>query len=462
MMRRHVALALVWLAFTLRTPAAHAQAGTAAASFLSVGSGASVLAMSGATLASGSDLAAAAWNPASLARVDALQLALAHTPLPGGATQDWLSAGGRLRSGETRWALQALVHHEGDLEARDATNQAVGALAVGDVAFVARLAHPLSETFSVGAGAEYIRESLAGVSGAGLAFEAGVRAQAGPFGAALAARHIGGGMRYDAARYDLPAVIAAGVSWQDAPHGVRLALDVESPSHYYKDVRVGGEWFVRDRVALRAGYRRQVGEPTTESLSGASFGMGTGVGPMWMDYAFTPGGADASGEHRVGLTFRPSLPGRGGSEGGARMRVPSSSPEAPPVSAPARIVVEHAHDDVSAPPKLAPVAPETKPATEVVTPEPIVKPSVPPPVVSKPASAEAAKPAVVAPAKPVVSAPAKPVMRPTSVVVGEGETLASIAQRWGVTVPSLMMANDLVRDHVAPGTRLKLPLAATR
>lgn len=454
-MRRAWVATLALLALALRAPAAHAQAGTSAGSFLSVGSGASVLAMGGATLASGNDLAAATWNPASLARVDALQFALAHTPMPGGATQDWLSAGGRWSNHETRWAVQALLHQEGDLEARDASNQAAGSLAVSDLAFAARLAHPVGKGFSIGAGAEYVRESLAGVSGAGLAFEAGVRAEAGAFGAAVAARHVGGGMSYNGVRYDLPAVFAAGVSWQDEPRGLRLALDVESPSHYYKDVRVGGEWRLKERVALRAGYRRQLGEPGIESLSGASFGMGTGVGPMWMDYAFTPGGSEASGEHRLGLTFRPGLPGRGGSEEGARMRVPSSSPEAPPAPAPRRIVAEPKPVEPSTPVKPAPVVAEPKGTrpTEVVTPESIVKPSAPSPVVAPSAPAEAA---------PAVVTPAKPAARPTSLVVGEGETLASIARRWGVTVPALMEANDLVRDRVPPGTRLKLPPAAKR
>ncbi|MCE9627474.1 MAG: LysM peptidoglycan-binding domain-containing protein, partial [Candidatus Eisenbacteria bacterium] len=72
------------------------------------------------------------------------------------------------------------------------------------------------------------------------------------------------------------------------------------------------------------------------------------------------------------------------------------------------------------------------------------------------------QPEVAAPAKPVVSPAAKPVVRPSRVVVGEGETLAGIAKRWGVTVPSLMMANDLVHESVSPGTRLKLPPAAKR
>jgi len=220
---------------------------------------------------------------------------------------------------------------------------------------------------------------------------------------------------------------------------------------------MGGEWFVHERVAVRAGYRQQLGQPATESLSGASFGMGTGVGPMWMDYAFMPGGVDGGGEHRVGLTFRPGLPGRGGSEGGARMRAPSSSPEAPPVLAPKRElvarpvpVVKDQPDEQTSRPAPQPSAPK-----EAVAPERIVTPSVPPP-----AELQSTKPVTVTSAKPDTVAVAKPAPRPQMIVVAEGETLAMIAKRWSVTVPALMMANDLVRDSVSPGTRLKLPRAA--
>ena len=434
MMRALVRLTLAAMLVAAARPAgADAAAGTATANFLTIGSGASVLAMSGATLASGQDLAAASWNPATLAYVEALQFALAHTPLPGGATQDWLSMGGRLRGGETRWAIQTVFHQEGDLEARDNANVAVGSLSVSDLAFAARLARPWGESFSVGAGAEYVRESLAGVTGAGIAFEAGMRIKAGPFGAALAARHIGGDMRYSGVRYDLPATLAAGVSWQDAARGLRLALDLESPTHDDRGVRVGGEWRIHDRIALRAGYRHQMGETGLESRSGLSFGMGTGVGPMWMDYAFMPSGADQNGAHRVGLTFRPGLPGRGGAEAGARMRAPSSSPEAPP----AMVVQREA----------------------VVTPERIVTPRVPPPVVqaseTKPALASASP----SPAKPAVVVPSPPPARPLAIVVAEGETLAMLAKRWSVSVPALMMANNLVHEWVAVGTRLRLPPA---
>ena len=47
----------------------------------------------------------------------------------------------------------------------------------------------------------------------------------------------------------------------------------------------------------------------------------------------------------------------------------------------------------------------------------------------------------------------------TSIVVGVGETLVTLANRWGTTVAVLMELNDLVNDRVTPGQRLKLPPA---
>src|SRR5439155_965210 len=135
---------LVASTWPTRALAADDAAGTTAGSFLSVGAGASVLSMGGATLANGNDLTAAAWNPASLSGVDALQFSLSHVPLTGGSSQEWLAAGGRLGAGETRWALQGLFQKEGGIEGRDALNNPTGALSVSDLAVGARLAYPLA------------------------------------------------------------------------------------------------------------------------------------------------------------------------------------------------------------------------------------------------------------------------------------------------------------------------------
>jgi hypothetical protein len=351
---------------------------------------------------------------ASLARLDALQFSLAHAPLPGGATQDWLAGGGKLGGAGTRWGLQGLFQREGDLEGRDAANNPTGSLSVNDLALGASLAQPLGAFVTAGAGAEWVHESLAGTNGSGVSFSAGLRADAGPLGFGLAARHLGGEMRYPGARYDLPEVLAAGVSWTDAAHGLRVNADYESPRHYYDSVRLGGEWLWRDRLAFRAGYRLAMSAPSDATVSGPAFGIGAGVGSMWLDYAFLLDGGDTSGEHRVGLTFRPAFHFAGGGE--------------------------------------RPLRAASEPATRS-SPPPLARPVSPAPPAAGPPQwkdAEARTPA------------SRSSARPAAVVVAEGETLQQIAKRWGTDVNTLMMLNNLVSERVTMGQTLRLPPAAAK
>jgi LysM repeat protein len=436
-------------------------AGTAAGSFLSIGNGASALSMAGATLATGGDLAAAAWNPASLARIDQLQFSFTHAPLPGGATQEWLAAGGRVgMSPDTRWGLQTVFQREGGIEGRDASNNPTGTVSATDLAVGWKLAHRFGENLDVGVGGEWVHESLADASGSGFAFEAGVRGDAGPFGLALAARHVGGGMSWDGIRYDLPAVIAFGGSWTDAARGLRVNADLDLPSHYYRTVRLGGEWLWRGHVALRAGYRRDLGAAASEQLSGPTFGLGTGLGTMWMDYGFAVNGADGSGQHRIGLTFRPGMIFGGGLEARpvvvpreakpAPVKVMTREPERKPEPTPKPVAKQ---EKAKAEVKPKPAATSSEPAGDL-TPGPM--PVMPP----APAKTEPAPPAALgAPATgaPPAESPAKPPERPASVVLGANETLADLARRWDTTVPAIMMVNNLVSERVRPGTRLKLP-----
>lgn len=406
-------------------------AGTAAGSFLSIGTGTSVLSMAGATVASGNDLASASWNVASLARLDALQFSLAHSPLPGGATQDWAAGGGKLGSAGTRWGMQALFQHEGDIEGRDAANNPTGSLSVSDLALGASVAQPLGEHVTAGLGLEWVHESLAGTNGSGLGVDAGLRADAGPLGVALAARGLGGKMRYPDASYDLPQSITGGVSWTDAQHGLRVNADFESPRDYYNSVRVGGEWLWHDRVAVRAGYRLALDAPSDATTSGPAFGMGAGIGTMWLDYAFVLDGGSTSGEHRIGLTFRPGLPGLGGGMGGSVRGERTAIETSPRPKPPATVAPTPASHAATAAPPAAARAASPSPAPRETT--------------------------TTAPAPRAASTPPSSSARPTWIVVAPGETLASIAQRWNTTVAAIMMANDLVSDHVTPGKQLRLP-----
>jgi LysM repeat protein len=546
-------------------------AGTTAGNFLSVGTGAGILSMGGATLGAGQDLNAAAWNPAALGRLAGSQFALSHASLATESTQEWLAAGGRVGAARTRWGASALYQGDGSFDGRDAFGASTGSFNVSSMAFGVQLAQPLGEAFTAGLGAHWLSDNLGDASGHGLGFDAGVQATAGAFGLGAAVRNVGGSMQYDGGRFDLPAVYGVGASWSHPASGVRLALDANFPHAYYNDVRVGGEWRWQDRVALRAGYRLELGAAAGEPLGGPSFGLGAGADGVWMDYAFLATGAQEQGQHRLGMTFRPGFLNRAlRPTADANAPAPAAGPVAvaapparsenaapapaapaipvpvagPPVAAsrpavsaapvaapePAAPVAEAQselppagalHTEVAprplaksrntnvrvsrpvrvtplvmptpaenaalaaelapkpvpavaaprpAPANAAPVAPAPVAVAAVPTPAPVAPAPVavaPAPVAVAPAPAPApiAQVASSAPRITVVTRPAAPsapvveapVTRPATVTVRKGETMADIARQWHTSVAAIMMQNNLVREQVSPGQKLKMP-----
>ncbi|MEO7868872.1 MAG: PorV/PorQ family protein [Candidatus Eisenbacteria bacterium] len=482
-------------------------AGTTAGNFLSVGSGASILSMGGATLGSGTDLHAAAWNPAALGHLGETQFALGHSALAMESAQEWLSAGGRVAHGATRWSVDALYQSEGGFDGRDALNNSTGSFNVSNMALGVRVARPFGNVVLAGLGMHWVNEDLGDAKGSGLGFDAGLQAHSGPFGFGLAARNVGGQMKYAAGSYDLPGVFGAGVSWSHPSTGLRVNLDANFPNAYYNDVRMGAEWRWQDRMALRAGYRKELGAPSDEPLSGPSFGLGVGAGGMWMDYGYLVGGADVQGQHRIGLTFRPSLRAGGMSAIGPRVEnapaVKQSQPVAVAKSAPQGakpLQMTLPANTTAAPgtlrksepaagallagrpvraPKLIVPKPESEPVahrgtkqvgaevapraamTDEVAPANLAPPARVQPVSTRSPQVEIVRPAPIRapePAESKVAVP-KPAARPNMVVVKTGETLSSLARLYDNSVAALMMENNLVSDQVKPGQKLRLPPA---
>jgi hypothetical protein len=490
--------------------------------------------------------------------------------------------------------LSGLYQGDGSFEGRDVNNLPTASFSASSLALGLQLAQAVGDAVSVGLGAKYASERLGDVSGGGVTFDAGVRVQAGPVGFGAAAQNAFGKMSYSGALYDFPTSYGLGVSYQIPTSGLTVALDANMPSAYFNDVRGGLEWRYHDRLALRGGYRKELGAGDGEPLGGPTFGMGAGANGFWFDYGFLTGGASGSGQHRMSLTYHPGFMNAGVSvapstkprtsrDETAKSKEAKSKPVAatrPKASPNPNVASKPASSNATSPNSTAavkstvtiPAAPAptvaTKPAPTsppnvapaensprttqavrtpvppmVAAPAPIkssvpatsapsapvapkppmpsaptaVKPAPAPPTnpapanpapstppaaepapqkpasVQPPASAPApavpAPPAETAPAKtaPVEAAPVKPAVeekpapppvaapapreekpapppapakaepRPARIKVKSGETLETIAKRWGTTVPAMMMENDLVSETVKPGQTLKLP-----
>jgi hypothetical protein len=292
------------VAMTLVFGTAHAgfeNAGTTAANFLSLGSGARTLSMGGATLGLGEDVGGAAWNAAALGWVSEPQAVLSHSGLANKSLQEWGAYGGRVGRTQTRWAVSGLYQGDGSFEGRDASGASTGSFTVSSMALGATVAQQVGSRVTLGLGSKYVHEDLGSVTGGGFTFDGGVMVRQGPLGFGVAVQNLLGQMKYGPAIYQFPTNYGAGVAYTDVAHGVKVAVDVNVPNAYHPDFRAGVEWLYRGTVAFRTGYRKELGSQN-DPLSGATFGLGAGHNGMWMDYGYVPS-ASGGGEHRIGLRF---------------------------------------------------------------------------------------------------------------------------------------------------------------
>jgi hypothetical protein len=317
---RVLAAALVISTSSLATLPARADignAGLSAAAFLATPPGAAAPGMAGTTLALEGDLAAGSFNPASLGRISRFELALSHSEMPDGSRLEWASLGGGLGPLSTRWALSGLFAGQGTFDGRDVLNQPTSDFTASSFAVGLAIAQPLSRFASLGIGVKSVNEILGTVRGTGLAFDAGLIARAGPVAFGASARNVGGKLNYGGVGYSFPVDYGVGASFEHSS-GLRLEVDAHFPLDYYNDVRGGVEYRWHERFALRAGYRHELGsDATTEPLNGPSFGLGAGLGGVWLDYAYLPSDAGAT-EQRLGVVLRFAAPGWRGRELGVK------------------------------------------------------------------------------------------------------------------------------------------------
>ena len=380
-MKPRIALALSMLGMLIVTGGATAgieKAGTTAANFLSVGSGAGILGMGGATLGWGGDLSAISWNTAALGWVDGTQVVISHASIADQTAQEWAAVGGRFIPLRTHWAVTGLYHGDGSFDGRDASGISTGTFGASSMALGAMLSRRIAGLATLGLGAKFVTEKLGDVTGTGGTFDAGLMVHAGPVGVGIAAQNVGGRMGYGGAFYPMPANYGIGGSFENAATGLRAALDFNFPSAYYSDVRTGLEWRWRDRLALRTGYRRELGGTSDDPLNGPTFGVGAGARGMWFDYGYLVGG-NGAGQHRLGMTFHPGglLAGGGESYGDNEHPKPAPEPRA-------------AKPTVKAAPRAA--APEKEPAkTAAPAPSPRAEEKAAPPTAAPASTAPAAK-----------------------------------------------------------------------
>lgn len=264
--------------------------GASSAGFLNFEVGARPAGMAGAGIGTGSGVTSQLWNPAFLADLDRPEVGAMHASWLDGLSYEWL---GYAKPLGPKWGIGSVsiaYFHMPSIAGYDAFDNPIGEYKAYDMAVTVGLARPLTSAFSVGANARFIRQSLADVSGTGGAVDLGVKAQVAGTTVGASIQNLGPDLSLGGASNPLPRQVRFGMSRPLYENRVLLAADLNMPSDYYNDLRVGTEVRPHELVALRMGYRHELGS-SGDPQNGLSFGVGLRWKALTVDYAMTPDNA---------------------------------------------------------------------------------------------------------------------------------------------------------------------------
>jgi len=301
------------------------RAGTSGFQFLKITVDPRAAAMGETVAANAFDASALFWNPALAAQAPRAQIGFSHAAYYADVAVSYAAAYRRFGSFTLGLSLQALNSGEMDVTTEFRPYGTGEQFRWIDMGIGLSVAQRLTDLFSYGVTARYVRESVAGLVTQTAVFDLGVFYRIGDTGAqmAVAMRNfgfdaspageqerivIGGEGRVVEDEFESitpPTTFLFGITYEmlrdDPRNRLLLSGQLNNPNDNSENFNVGAEYTWSDLLVLRAGYRIGIEEYSIPSL-GAGFlvpGLGDGLG-LRLDYAFT--NLERLGTvHRVGV-----------------------------------------------------------------------------------------------------------------------------------------------------------------
>ena len=265
--------------------------GTSAASFLKIGIGARASAMGDAFTALASDGTSLYWNPAGLTYLTEKEILATYNSWFEEIKQGYLSFSFPSSRGEVGLGISYV--DMGKIEGRDEYGNPTGDFTASDthifIGYAKRFKR-ISWGITLGWLEDTIKNDKKNVFLGNVGFLYPVSDR---FSLGLVAQNIGGKLGND----PLPLTFKLGAA--SKLKNVTLALDIAKPQDNEVYYCLGAEWWLRDALALRAGYKTN-----QDQGEGWSAGLGFKFGRNDLDYAYVPYG-DLGITHRISwrMTF---------------------------------------------------------------------------------------------------------------------------------------------------------------
>lgn len=311
---------------------------TSSAQFLKLGVGSRAISLGGSFVATASDLSALYWNPAGLSSLTGSAVQLSYTQYLADVNYSYFAFGTSFGSYGTM-GFSLIMLDSGNMDVRTIANPSGTGEEFKAQDFSAQVSYgkSLTDRFSIGVSAKYIRQAIWHSSATAFAFDTGILfitpyerlrfgASISNFGPnmSLSGRDIlfsedpdpsnQGNVEivtaaFDTESFPLPLMFRFGLSWDAvtmADHTVTLSTDAAHPNDNSEYVNLGAEYDFRDLFAMRVGYRNLF---EVDGEQGLTFGAGLKLRldrslSAVFDYAYADfGRLEQTHWFTVGLTF---------------------------------------------------------------------------------------------------------------------------------------------------------------
>jgi long-subunit fatty acid transport protein len=275
--------------------------GTSAGQFLKLGLGARAIGMGGAYSTMEGDINSIYWNPAGIARIENRAASFSHVDWFMDVNYDFAAFATQMQDFGTVGVSAAVLSMD-DMPVRT-VEEPLGTgeyFSAGSIMVALSYARNLTDNFSIGFNAKYVREYIWNESASGFAFDIGtiysipilngfrIGANISNFGSKMKLQGrdlmlittVGSGLGniintdYEVDEYDLPLTMRIGVAADPLKmdeHKITVAIDAVHPNDNKEYVNAGAEYSWNNIVFLRGGYKTLFMKDSEEGLT---FGFG--------------------------------------------------------------------------------------------------------------------------------------------------------------------------------------------
>lgn len=301
---------LLLLMVVVATKSCNAQvSGATAMNFLKIATDVRAIGMGEAGTALSDDIGTLFWNPAGLANITYGEAQFMYNKWFQDISSQYAAfaipcrrtvESGRVKNYGT-FAASINYLTVAPFQGYDANSNMTGKVDASDMALGLGYGFHVTPALSFGMNLKYLSETLAGVTATAYAADAGLLYKSlSGFGLGVSAQNIGTAVKFINEEGALPMTLRAGMSYQKdvLSQPLTLALDAVKPNDRDAYFGTGIEYWVKDMLALRTGYRTGIDEG-----NGLRVGIGLKTNLFQVDYAFA-GFGELGLTHRVGLSVR--------------------------------------------------------------------------------------------------------------------------------------------------------------